>query len=176
MPHSDASKEGYGGWWEHEGEVWDAGVRAAFNKVPDLHINTLELLAVGWMLRLCGPHFRNQTFVVKCDNAAAVDQLNAFNARKAATRAILQSVDQSCAQHALEPKAEHIAGVLNRLADWLSRRMLAKFEARIRERYGMHTSIHNLQVRNLRNFSITEELLSYAAATKAAPTVPTTQQ
>jgi hypothetical protein len=52
MPHSDASKDGSGGWWEFEGEIyafhgeWDAGVKAAFNKVPDLHINTLELLAV----------------------------------------------------------------------------------------------------------------------------------
>jgi len=128
--------------------------------VADLHINTLELLAVDWMLQLCGPHFRNHTFVVKCDNAAAVDQLNAFKARKAATRRILQSVDQSCAQHALEPQAEHIEGVLNRLADWLSRRMLAKFESTIHARYGLHTRIHYLQVENLRNFSMTAALLS----------------
>ena len=54
------------------------------------------------MLQLCGPHFKNQTFVVKCDNEAAVDQLNAFRARKAVARSILQSVDLSCATHALE--------------------------------------------------------------------------
>ena len=182
MPHSDASKEGYGGWWEHEGEVyafhgeWAADVQAAFNKVPDLHINTLELLAVDWMLQLCGPHFHDQTFVVKCDNAAAVDQLNAFKARKAATRAVLQSVDQSCAQHALEPQAEHIEGVLNRLADWLSRRQLARFEQLIRARYGLHTRIHYLQVQNLRNFSLTAELLLCAAGTSRTPTATTTAQ
>ena len=182
MPHSDASKEGYGGWWEHEGVVyafhgvWDEEVQAAFNKVPDLHINTLELLAVDWMLQLCGEHFRDHTFVVECDKSAAVDQLNAFKAWKAATRAILQSVDQSCAQCALEPQAEHIAGVLNRLADWLSRRELAKFQSLIRSRYGTHTRIQYLQVSHLRNFSMTAELLSCSAGTRATPPTTTTPQ
>ena len=182
MPHSDASKEGYGGWWEHEGEIyafhglWSAEVQAAFNKVPDLHINTLELLAVDWMLQLCGPHFRNQTFVVKCDNEAAVYQINAFKARKSATRAILQSVDQSCAQFALEPQAEHIAGVLNRLADWLSRQQREKFEKLIRDMYGTHVHIHYVQVSGLRNYSMTEQLLLSSAGISEALTAPTTPQ
>ena len=56
--------------------------------------------------------------------------------------AVTELVYQSCAQHALEPQAEHMEGVLNRLADWLSRRQLARFEQLIRARYSLHTRIH----------------------------------
>ena len=107
-------------------------------------------------MQLCGPHFRNQTFVVKCDNEAAVDQ--------------------SCAQFALEPQAEHIAGVLNRLADWLSRQQREKFEKLIRDMYGTHVHIHYVQVSGLRNYSMTEQLLLSSAGISEALTAPTTPQ
>jgi hypothetical protein len=163
-PHSDASGTGYGGWWEHGTTiyafhgVWDADVQAAFNARPDVHINTLELLAVDWMLQLAGPHFCNETFVVKCDNMPSVDQLCSFAARKGVTASLLTSVDRSIAAHQLDPQFEHIEGVLNRLADMLSRQARAEFENRVRALFPSH-SIQFLQVHHLRNFGIVRQLL-----------------
>ena len=138
--------------------VWDEAVRAQFNQRPDLHINTLELLAVDWLLQLCGAHFANSSFVLRCDNRPSVDQLCSFRARKSTSAVLLHSIDLAIAAHNLNPLPEHVAGVENTLADLLSRQELDLFRERVADLFPSHPVFFE-QVAHLRNFGITLSLL-----------------
>ena len=62
--------------------VWPDWVKAGFNMEEDIHISTLELVALEWAIQIAAPLFEGLVFNAFCDNKAAVDQFAAFSARQ----------------------------------------------------------------------------------------------
>ena len=86
-----------------------------------LSINVLEIIAVTVAVRLWGTQFTGLKVQVKCDNAASVAAINSGRTRDEFVGSCVRQLWLEIVRHRFELRAVHIAGVDNRLADYLSR-------------------------------------------------------
>ena len=86
-----------------------------------LHISALELMTVLVALRLWCAGYHGRRIRIWCDNSASVQVINAGRTKDPWMLSCVREIAFLCATHQLELRAEHIAGVLNRLPDLLSR-------------------------------------------------------
>ena len=115
---SDASRSGWGLWWEHhraEGKWSNADL--------SLHINALELLAVLKALQLWGPRWQGKAVLFLMDNKTAVSYvLKQGGTRSGSLNAIAEGIFRAADEFRLVLSAAYLPGELNVLADMLSRK------------------------------------------------------
>ena len=87
----------------------------------DLHIHQLELLVVLAAVRLWAVELRGQRLRLYCDNSPSVHAVNSGRTNDGFVSSCLRELWLVCSLHDIELRLEHIPGVENRLADWLSR-------------------------------------------------------
>jgi hypothetical protein len=87
----------------------------------ELHISALELLTVLLAVRLWCAQYHGMRIIILCDNLASVQVLNSGRTKDPWMLLCVREIAFLCAQHNLELRAQHIAGVLNRIPDLLSR-------------------------------------------------------
>ena len=138
IPVTDASGVGYGGmFFGNDGVIyyfygtWNDEIQDLFRH-GILDINILELATIELLLHAAGVSIQSQSFVLKCDNDSSVSLLTSYKARRYTSGKVLANIDLLLAQHDLDIKFEHIPGVENRLADWLSRIRLDLFTQQVR--------------------------------------------
>ena len=85
------------------------------------NIAYLEILAVMVALKLWAPQLAGQYFWIHVDNEAVATVLNSGASRDANLQDALREIALIAAEHQFVIKARHIAGVDNRVPDWLSR-------------------------------------------------------
>ena len=113
---TDASKYGYGGTWQQE------YFRGRFPQdTRNINIACQELLAVMAALKVWGSKLQGQYFWIHVDNEAVATILNTGASREPFLQNTLREIAFLAAKHQFVIKARHIAGVSNRVPDWLSR-------------------------------------------------------
>ena len=115
---SDACLEGCGAWVE--GQYFHSQF-PDFIIVRSLCINSLELLAIVVACKLWGATWRGMRIRVLCDNMTSVQVLNSGASRDEFLQECLREICFLAALHEFEIRAQHIAGVDNRVADLCSR-------------------------------------------------------
>ena len=112
----DACQEGYGG------TLGNQFFRGKFPKAyKEYNIALLELKAVLVALRIWAPTLAGKYFWVNVDNQAVAIILNTGKSRDPMLQDTLGEVALVAAKHQFVIRAKHIAGVENRVPDWLSR-------------------------------------------------------
>ena len=157
----DASKEGFGFFLESVPEGFEctrlpellqlghgfAGCFATDKLLGPVaqDIQYAELFAIACSLALYGPYLRNSHVLVRTDNIVGVYVINRQSTRYALLLPLLRAIYSTCAEYNMSLRAEHVAGVENDIADWLSRPLLHAFRAHISfEHTHMHvTHIHS---------------------------------
>jgi glutamine amidotransferase PdxT len=84
-------------------------------------INILEALAVMVALKLWARQLSGLRVSLRCDNVTTVHAINNLRTRSPILQNIVREIMYICATHQLEIRAVHIAGLENRVPDWLSR-------------------------------------------------------
>ena len=119
---TDASKEGWGGHMNFQGQnllfsgLWGSKERLS------AHINLLELRAVFLMLRKVTGQVRGQVVLAECDNTTAVAYLNKQGGTRSQTLCQeAMAIHEWLISHQVHLSAVHRPGVNNHLADFLSR-------------------------------------------------------
>ena len=87
----------------------------------DLHINALELLGLMVAVKVWGVRWQGKRIRILCDNSASVSVLNSGRCKDPFMLATLREIQFVAANGGFEVRAQHIAGVDNRLPDMLSR-------------------------------------------------------
>ena len=106
------------------GTAFDQCFRATFPSHildSDFHIAGLEALAVSVALKLWAPRLAGLRNCILCDNLATVTVLNLGRAKDPFLLRCMREICFTSALHQFQVKAQHIAGVDNRLPDYLSR-------------------------------------------------------
>ena len=85
------------------------------------NIAHLEMLAVMVSLKIWGTKLQGQYFWIHVDNEAVALVLNTGASKDNTLQDILREIALIAARHQFVLKARHIAGVDNRVPDWLSR-------------------------------------------------------
>ena len=115
---SDACLVGCGAWVE--GQYFHA-------QFPDFilahrpSINSLELLAIVVAIKLWGASWKGKRIRILCDNMVSVQVLNSGAARDEFLQDCLREICFFLALYEVELRAQHIAGIENRVADLCSR-------------------------------------------------------
>ena len=113
---TDACPVGYGGTYKN------LYFRGRFpKKWQSQNIALLEILAVMVALKLWGEQLRGQYFWIKVDNEAVATVLNTGSCQDKGLQNVLRETALLVARFQFVIKARHIAGVDNRVPDWLSR-------------------------------------------------------
>lgn len=108
------------------GAVWkDRWIQAPWEGVwADQSIAAKELLPIVLACALWGPHWVGKQVLVLCDNAAAVQVLTTHTSRVPRMMHLLRCLHFIVAHFDIKLRAEHLSGVLNTLADAVSRNSL----------------------------------------------------
>ena len=113
---TDACPKGYGGICGKE------YFRGRFSvKDQSKNIATLEFWALMVALKLWAPQLKGKYFWVHVDNEAVAMVLNSGKSRNQELQNTLREIALLAAKYQFVVKARHIAGVTNRIPDWLSR-------------------------------------------------------
>ena len=115
---SDACLTGCGGIW---GDQYFHAHFPPYILALDMHINGLELLALSVCCKLWGMSWRGKYIDFNCDNLASVISLNTGRAKDIFMQKCLQEISYWAACYEFQIRAHHIAGVDNRIPDYLSR-------------------------------------------------------
>ena len=113
---TDACPTGYGG------TMGNQDFRGRF--APDLqgkNIAVLEMRTVLGAIRLWAEQVEGKYFWIHVDNEAVAQVLNSGKGRDSDLQNALREIAYITARHQFMLKARHIAGVDNRVPDWLSR-------------------------------------------------------
>ena len=118
---TDASMRGWGAFCQGTaaGGCWSPEERA-------YHINVLELLAVYYALKafIKSNHFHPQLVMILSDNTSAVSHINKMGGtRSQQLVSLARTVWEWCLLHQITLQAQHLPGVLNWTADFLSRHL-----------------------------------------------------
>jgi hypothetical protein len=105
-------------------------------------IQWAELFAIATSLALYGPHFRNASVLVRTDNITDVFIIKRQYTSKKPLLRLLRSICLTCAHYNTTLEAEHIAGVDNELADYLSRPNEHRYRARVHLHDHTHMHTH----------------------------------
>jgi len=84
-------------------------------------INQLECITIIIALKLWGPELKGKRFVINCDNATSVSVLNSGRAHEEFLQCCAREMAFLACKFEFEYKVVHIAGIDNRLPDFLSR-------------------------------------------------------
>lgn len=87
----------------------------------DLDINCLELLTVTVAIKLWGHKWRGLSIQIFCDNSISVLAINTGATRNDFMASCLRELWLWCARYEILLRAQHLPGIDNRLADYLSR-------------------------------------------------------
>ena len=115
---TDACLTGCGGWFN--GSFFHSKFPAELLS-QELHINSLELVAIMVAIRVWGPTLRGKRVTILCDNQSSVQVLNRGFTKDAHMAACLREIAYMAAIGEFAVRARHLAGVQNRIADLLSR-------------------------------------------------------
>ena len=146
---TDACLDGYGGITQ--GQYF----RGRFP--PHLwgkNITILEILVVMVALKIWGRKLEGTYFWIHVDNEAVASVLNTGASRDKALQDVLREIALLAAEHQFVIKARHIAGIANRVPDWLSRwhqqEARRKFREYAKDRSLQHIRVHStlLQLNN----------------------------
>ena len=113
---TDACPRGYGGIF---GQQYFRGKFPSH--LANKNIAILEIWAVMVALKIWGPHLTGKYFWIHVDNEAVSTILNTGSSREMELQNTLREIALIAAKHQFVIKARHIAGVDNRMPDWLSR-------------------------------------------------------
>jgi hypothetical protein len=92
-----------------------------------------------------GAPLANQVIMPKCDNETSVVLKESYRARNEHMASLLEDYDHTTALHNVTVQMTHLAGVLNRVSDLLSReRASAAFFARVRIDFPHITSLQDV--------------------------------
>jgi hypothetical protein len=123
----DASGLGFGGLIIVDDTIYyffGAGTarEKAFLADHTLNVNLTEALTQCWMLELFAEHLAGHVVNLECDNLVSVTLLHEHRSRTLAASLILERIELIAARNRTDPQFSHIAGVINRLSDELSRK------------------------------------------------------
>ena len=90
----------------------------------EVNIAAKEMLPIVLACATWGPHWRHQYVLVECDNMAVVDVWAAQSSRHSLLMHLLRCLHFVCAHFDLDLHIVHIKGVLNTVADAVSRNLL----------------------------------------------------
>ena len=114
---TDSCLTGCGGW--ANGDYFHCKF-PGFVLNQELTINELECLAVVMAIKLCHGKLLNRNVLMYCDNASTVQVVNKGNAKHPFTQRCLRELVWITARHNIWVKMCFVAGVDNRLSDYLS--------------------------------------------------------
>ena len=117
---TDACLTGCGGWFCERQEFFHSRF-PEWVLQANLSINALELLTVMVAVKVWGRHWRGKRIVIHCDNEVSVMVLNTGRARNEFLQSCLREIEFTAARFEFELRANHIAGIENRIPDALSR-------------------------------------------------------
>lgn len=86
-----------------------------------MHINALELITVMVALKVWAKVLVGKNVVLNCDNMVSVQVINSGRTKDAFLQNCLREILFIAAEHEIQVKAVHLAGVDNRIPDMLSR-------------------------------------------------------
>ena len=110
---------GCGAAWEHR---W---IQCPWNGIwQSESIATKELLPIVLAVAVWGPHWQSKHLLVRCDNMAVVQVINAQNCRDPSLLHLMRGLHFFSALYDIQLKAQHIAGIQNTIADAISRNFL----------------------------------------------------
>ena len=84
-------------------------------------INCLELLTVVVSIKLWGHKWRGLSIEIFCDNSTTVLAINSGASRNGLISTCIRELWLLCARFEIMLRAQHLPGIENRLADYLSR-------------------------------------------------------
>ena len=113
---TDTCLVGYGG--THDGQYFRGRFPASLKNKNIAH---LEILAVLSPLKIWGEDLRGRYFWIHVDNEAVATVLNTGASRDTYLQDVLREIALIAAKYQFVIKAKHIAGISNRVPDWLSR-------------------------------------------------------
>ena len=138
---TDACLTGYGGTMGRE------YFRGRFPKhLKGSSIALLEILAVMVALKIWGHRLKGTYFWIHVDNEAVASVLNTGACKDSKLQDVLRESALLAAQHQFVIKARHIAGVANRVPDWLSRWHQGAARRQFRA-YAQDSSLKQIRVR-----------------------------
>ena len=115
---SDACLTGCGSWCD--GEFFHKEF-PEFIRNLNLHINSLELLAIVVCLKTWSSKLRYKRIKIFCDNFVSVQVINTGKSRNIFHQSCLREICFVAAVHDFEIRAVHISSCDNRISDYLSR-------------------------------------------------------
>ena len=139
---TDACPKGYGGISRQE------YFRGRFPKeLQSKNIAILEMWAVMVALKIWAPQLRGKYFWIHMDNEAVASVLNTGRAREQELQNALREIALIAVENQFVLKARHIAGVDNRIPDWLSRWHEPQARKQFRQ-YERDNSLKHLRISN----------------------------
>ena len=139
---TDACPKGYGGI---SGQEY---FRGRFPKeLQSKNIAILEMWAVMVALKIWAPQLRGKYFWIHVDNEAVASVLNTGRVREQELQNTLREIALITAENQFILKARHIAGVDNRIPDWLSRWHEPQARKQLRQ-YERDNSLKHLRISN----------------------------
>ena len=142
---TDACMIGYGGTYHNQ------YFKGKFPKeMQHTNIAHLEILAVMVALKIWGSKLHGHYFWIHVDNEAVATVLNTGASRDTVLQNVLREIALLAAKHQFVIKARHIAGISNRIPDWLSR----WHEQGVRKQFREHAKDSSLK-----HIKVTQELL-----------------
>ena len=149
----DSSLVGIGAFSQNR--FFHSQVPEEFTNKQEYCIAHFELMAIIIALKVWGPSYRGQRFVLHCDNQAVVEVIHNGTARDKGMQELLRQFAFQCAIGEFEVVAMHLMGALNRVPDLLSRWTLG---SHIREQFEQIRSPHWQEVRVDRTMWLMEEI------------------
>jgi hypothetical protein len=155
---ADACGLGFGGFFTAGSTMhyffgtWSVDELESFEseEPKSLNINALEMATQHFAVYLgtlpaLGAPLANQVIMPKCDNETSVVLKESYRARNEHMASLLEDYDHTTALHNVTVQMTHLAGVLNRVSDLLSReRASAAFFARVRIDFPHITSLQDV--------------------------------
>lgn len=125
----DASKKGEGIYWHGRwcSRAWPPHVWAASIRVHRESMPWLELHSIATFLQTFGPEFAGRSVRIFSDCEGAVAAWNNLRSSHFMTRRLLRHIHLLCVTFSIRITLVHIPGVVNVLADHLSRLKLGAF-------------------------------------------------
>lgn len=117
---------GFGAYFQGH---WAYGVWPEDGSIHARDITFKELFPIVLALHLWGDTLRNSRVIFRCDNEAVVTIINKQSSRSQPVMSLVRSLVLFCLSHNILFRAKHIPGIVNDIADSLSRGQLARFRA-----------------------------------------------
>ena len=112
----ETSFQGLGAKWGRQ--VYSMQIPLGYENMSIVHLEMLNILVA---IRVWAPQWYGKAIQIACDNQAVVMVLNSGKTRDFTLAAIAQNVVMEAAQFPIFLKTVHIMGVVNEVADSLSR-------------------------------------------------------